>query len=138
MPSYTARGIQLKSVARSLPDQPARQVVLQLWLVMRKAAKKNLRRVSDLTIRACYRELAKLGGFLGRKSDGESAGLRSGVVGRYSTPWSGALNLRYNSNPNSKNAGKDQGVAQGYGENGLWPKKADHQFRVVTIACTRI
>ncbi len=65
------RLLQLKSVARSLPDQPARQVVPHLWLVMLKAARKNLRRVSDVTIREFYREVAKLGGFLGRKSDGE-------------------------------------------------------------------
>jgi hypothetical protein len=38
---------------------------------MLKAARKNLRRVHDLTIHEFYRELAKLGGFLGRRSDGD-------------------------------------------------------------------
>jgi hypothetical protein len=65
------RLLQLKSVARSDPDRPAKQVVPRLWLQMLKAARKNLRRVHDLTIGEFYRELAKLGGFLGRKSDGE-------------------------------------------------------------------
>ena len=42
-----------------------------LWLQMLKAARRNLRRVHDLTVYEFYREVAKLGGFLGRKSDGE-------------------------------------------------------------------
>ncbi len=71
MSVVAVRLLQLKSVARSNPDRPARQVVPQLWLVMLKVVRKNLRRVSDLTVREFYRELAKLGGFLGRKSDGE-------------------------------------------------------------------
>jgi len=65
------RLLQLKSVARTDPDRPAKQVVPRLWLQMLKAARKNLRRVHDLTIGEFYRELAKLGGFLGRRSDGE-------------------------------------------------------------------
>ena len=65
------RLLQLKTVARSEPDRPAKTVVPSIWLKMLKAARKNLRRVHDLTIREFYRELAKLGGFLGRRSDGE-------------------------------------------------------------------
>lgn len=65
------RLVQLKSVASSEPDRPARTVVPSLWLTMLKAARKKLRRVHDLTIRDFYRELAKLGGFLGRRCDGE-------------------------------------------------------------------
>jgi hypothetical protein len=65
------RLLQLKSVAYSEPDRPARTVVPSLWLKMLKAARKNLRRVHDLTIHDFYRELAKLGGFLGRRSDGQ-------------------------------------------------------------------
>ena len=65
------RLLQLKSVARTDPDRPARQIVPPLWLKMLKAARKNLSRVYDLTVGQFYRELAKLGGFLGRKSDGE-------------------------------------------------------------------
>ena len=52
-------------------DRPAREVVPSPWLQMLKAARKNLRRVHDLTVHQFYRELAQLGGFLGRRSDGE-------------------------------------------------------------------
>jgi hypothetical protein len=38
---------------------------------MLKLARKNLNRVHDLTVGQFYREVAKLGGFLGRKSDGQ-------------------------------------------------------------------
>ena len=62
--------LQLKSLARSEPNRPARSVVPTLWLQMLKAARPRLRRVHDLTIAEFYREVAKLGGFLGRKSDG--------------------------------------------------------------------
>ena len=65
------RLLALKSVARTDADRPATQVVPALWLHMLKAARKNLRRVHDLTVYQFYRELAKLGGFLGRKHDGE-------------------------------------------------------------------
>lgn len=65
------RLLALKSVARTDADRPAAQVVPSLWLQMLKASRKNLHRVHDLTIYQFYRELAKLGGFLGRKHDGE-------------------------------------------------------------------
>ena len=71
MSVVAVRLLQLKSMARSNPDRPAQRIVPRLWLAMLKAARKNLRRVYDLTIGQFYRELAKLGGFLGRKSDGE-------------------------------------------------------------------
>ncbi|MEK6216679.1 MAG: IS4 family transposase [Boseongicola sp.] len=71
MSIVAVRLLQLRSMARSDPDRPARSVVPKLWLTMLKAARKNLRRVHDLTIYQFYRELAKLGGFLGRRSDGE-------------------------------------------------------------------
>lgn len=71
MSVVAVRLLQLKSVAREEPDRPARTVVPALWLTMLKAARKNLRRVCDLTVRQFYRELAKLGGFLGRRHDGE-------------------------------------------------------------------
>jgi hypothetical protein len=71
MSVVAVRLLQLKSVARTAPDRAARNVVPPLWLEMLKAARKNLNRVHDLTIRQFYRELAKLGGFLGRRSDGE-------------------------------------------------------------------
>jgi hypothetical protein len=65
------RLLALKSMARTDAERPAKTVVPALWLTMLKAARKNLRRVYDLTVRQFYRELAKLGGFLGRKHDGE-------------------------------------------------------------------
>ena len=71
MSVVAVRLLQLKSVARSEPNRPARQIVPKPWLTMLKAARKRLRRVCDLTVYEFYRELAKLGGFLGRKGDGE-------------------------------------------------------------------
>lgn len=71
MSVVAVRLLQLKSVARNDPDRPARNVVPPLWIQMLKAARKSLRRVHDLTTRQFYRELAKLGGFLGRRSDGD-------------------------------------------------------------------
>ena len=65
------RLLQLKSLARTNPEVPAQRVVPRVWLQMLKLARKGLHRVHDLTIGQFYREVAKLGGFLGRKSDGE-------------------------------------------------------------------
>ncbi len=70
MSVVAVRLLQLKSVARSQPERPARSVVPPLWLKMLQAVRK-LRRAHDLTIYQFYRELAKLGGFLGRRGDGE-------------------------------------------------------------------
>ena len=71
MSVVSARLFQLKTLANAEPDRPARSVIPLLWLLMLKAARKKLRRVHDMTIYEFYREMAKLGGFLGRKSDGE-------------------------------------------------------------------
>lgn len=65
------RLLQLKALARTNPDTPASRVVPKVWLEMLKRARKKLPQVHDLTVRQFYREVAKLGGFLGRKSDGE-------------------------------------------------------------------
>ena len=67
------RLLQLKSAARTTPDRPASQVVPWYWIHMLIAARKRLKNTTaaNMTIREFYRELAKLGGFLGRKSDGE-------------------------------------------------------------------
>jgi hypothetical protein len=65
------RLLQLKSAARTQPDRPARQLVPLHWIRMLLAARKRLKSTMVMTIREFYRELAKLGGFLGRKSDGE-------------------------------------------------------------------
>ena len=70
--SVTAiRLLQLKSLARTDPERPAQRVIPNAWLKMLKLARKDLNRIHDLTVRQFYREVAKLGGFLGRKSDGE-------------------------------------------------------------------
>jgi hypothetical protein len=67
------RLLQLKSAARTTPDRPASQVVSIYWIKLLFAARKRLKNtsVTTMTIREFYRELAKLGGFMGRKSDGE-------------------------------------------------------------------
>lgn len=65
------RLLKLKSLARTNPDVPAQRVVPRVWLEMLKLARKGLNRVHDLTVGQFYREVAKLGGFLGRKGDGE-------------------------------------------------------------------
>lgn len=70
MSVVAVRLLQLKSLARTAPDTPAARVVPQVWLQMLKAARKKLNRVCDLTVGQFYREVAKLGGFLGRKGDG--------------------------------------------------------------------
>lgn len=65
------RLLQLKSLARTKPHVPAQRVVPSVWLKMLKLARKNMTRVHDLTVGQFYREVAQLGGFLGRKGDGE-------------------------------------------------------------------
>jgi hypothetical protein len=69
------RLLQLKSAARATPTRPATEVVPKRWIAMLRAARKNIRRktspITAMTIYEFYRELAKLGGFLGRKCDGE-------------------------------------------------------------------
>ena len=65
------RLLQLKSLARTNPEVPAQRVVPRVWLQMLKLARRGLNRVHDLTVGQFYREVAKLGGFLGRKSDGQ-------------------------------------------------------------------
>ena len=64
------RLLQLKMVARDDPQRPADEVVPQKWISMLACLRKRTSSVS-WTIREFYREMAKLGGFLGRKSDGE-------------------------------------------------------------------
>ncbi|MEI8375096.1 MAG: IS4 family transposase, partial [Planctomycetota bacterium] len=67
------RLLQLKSEARTNPDHPARRIIPWRWIQMLVAACKRLKEVTatTMTVGQFYRELAKLGGFLGRKSDGE-------------------------------------------------------------------
>ena len=71
MSVVAVRLLQLKSVARTDPDRPARRMIPDRWITMLQAARKNLKKTKTLTVGQFYRELAKLGGFIGRKSDGE-------------------------------------------------------------------
>lgn len=63
------RLLQLKFVARSEPDRPAARVVPPTWLGMLQALRKGRRHIN--TVGEFFRSLAMLGGFLGRKHDGE-------------------------------------------------------------------
>lgn len=65
------RLLQLKAAARTDPDRPARQLVPLHWIRMLLAARKRTKYTLAMSVGEFYRELAKLGGFLGRKSDGE-------------------------------------------------------------------
>lgn len=65
------RLLQLKSAARTNPERPASDIVPLSWIKMLVATRKRLKNRTALTTGEFYRELAKLGGFLGRKSDGE-------------------------------------------------------------------
>lgn len=64
------RLLQLKTIARHAPDQSAKGRVPRSWLKTLKAMRPRLRK-KELTVYEFFRELAKLGGFIGRKSDGE-------------------------------------------------------------------
>lgn len=63
------RLLQLKMVARRDPEQPAARVVPKEWLRAAPLLLKNDRPMK--TVRDFFRGLAQLGGFLGRKGDGE-------------------------------------------------------------------
>lgn len=63
------RLLQLKAVARVEPNRPASSVVPSLWI--RALAVLRKRSLAGCTVREFYRHLAGLGGFLGRKGDGE-------------------------------------------------------------------
>ena len=71
MSVVSVRLLQLKSVARTDPDRPARRLIPRRWIKMLQAVRKHLKKTASLTIGQFYRELANLGGFLGRKSDGD-------------------------------------------------------------------
>lgn len=65
------RLLQLKTIARAHPDKPARKMVPSLWLKMLQAASPKLKSIHDISIGQFYRHVAMLGGFLGRKHDGQ-------------------------------------------------------------------
>jgi hypothetical protein len=64
------RLLQLKTLAKNEPQRPASQAVPARWIQMLQSLRKRPPK-APWTVRDFYRELAKLGGFLGRKSDGE-------------------------------------------------------------------
>lgn len=64
------RLVQLKMMARDEPRRPAEELVPLKWIQMLRSLRKRPPQ-GPWTVRDFYRELAKLGGFLGRKSDGE-------------------------------------------------------------------
>lgn len=67
MSVVAVRLVQLKHAARVNPNEPAEQRVPLAWLDMLR----SLRKRPITTVRDFVRELAGLGGHLGRKSDGE-------------------------------------------------------------------
>lgn len=70
MSVQAVRLLQLKSLARTEPNRPSEQVVPKYYIELleryRKLSPGSLGKVRDF-----FRTLAKLGGFLGRKGDGE-------------------------------------------------------------------
>lgn len=62
------RLLQLKFVARTDPDRPAKQVIPSPWLAMLQSLPKPGPRIR--TVGEFFRRLAMFGGFLGRKGDG--------------------------------------------------------------------
>jgi transposase-like protein/transposase Tn5 family protein len=63
------RLLQLRNVARQAPETPARKLVPPEWLEVLGKVLRNPRPLN--TVRDFMRGVASLGGFLGRKSDGE-------------------------------------------------------------------
>jgi hypothetical protein len=63
------RLIELKSVARTEPERPVEEVVPRRWTQALSAVRKKGKPIH--TVRDFFRALAGLGGFLGRKGDGE-------------------------------------------------------------------
>jgi hypothetical protein len=65
----SARLLQLKMLARDEPERPAKEVVPERWLQALPLISKKQTPIH--TVRDFIRRLAGLGGFLGRKGDGE-------------------------------------------------------------------
>jgi hypothetical protein len=64
------RLLQLKTVALADPDRIAEEIIPQLWIKMLVAARTNTKKSSIKTVGQFYKNVAMLGGFLGRKHDG--------------------------------------------------------------------
>ena len=61
--------VQMKHAARTRPSQPASELVPTLWLKLLQAKRKT--KTYEITNYEFWRAVAKLGGFLGRRHDGE-------------------------------------------------------------------
>jgi hypothetical protein len=61
--------VQMKHAARTRPNQPASESVPTLWLKLLQAKRKT--KTHEFTNYEFWRAVAKLGGFLGRRHDGE-------------------------------------------------------------------
>jgi Transposase DNA-binding/Transposase Tn5 dimerisation domain len=70
MSVVAVRLLQLKGEARTAPERPAEEVVPRKYIRALKLIRKLSGTVS-MTVRGFFRELAKLGGFIGRRRDGE-------------------------------------------------------------------
>lgn len=64
------RLLQLKTAAQETPERPARELVPPTWIKVLQLLRKRPSS-PEMTIRDFVRQLAGLGGFLGRKGDGE-------------------------------------------------------------------
>lgn len=64
------RLVQLKSVARVDPERPAEDVVPKRWINMARCMQRGKHR-NISTVREFYHAVARLGGWLGRKHDGQ-------------------------------------------------------------------
>lgn len=64
------RLLQLKLIGRNQPEATARTHVPSDWLRVLKLARPKVK-LTGMSVYSFFRELAKLGGFLGRKHDGE-------------------------------------------------------------------
>lgn len=65
------RLLQMKSEARKSPEKPAKTIVPAIVLKMLQLARKKPLDIDGMTVGQFYREIAKLGGFLGRTGDCE-------------------------------------------------------------------
>jgi len=64
------RLLSIKMEARNAPETPAKKYVPSTWLTALKGLSKRIQ-LAELTVYQFFRELARVGGFLVRKGDGE-------------------------------------------------------------------
>ena len=81
--AVAVRLLQLRWHARQRPDQPAVQVLPRVLVQL--VALKTGGSVQEMTIKQCWKKIAQLGGYLGRKGDGPPG---------WKTLWRGWLHLQ--------------------------------------------